>query len=265
MRHHRGMRTLEARNPLWPAELARLQSRLRIAPERLERERARSSLWCLLVEVLERLLRGYAHRAGAGGDSEVEDLASEKALGLLARAESGAWDLSGRSPGEIVQYLARAARNGWLDHVAAMRREPALGGLEELDALVASAPLAFDPGTSRSAEAEAQAEGAELAAALRECIAQLAERDRRVWFYRVYYELSSRDIAAHPEVGLRVDHVDVINQRTRDTLRRCMGSKGHDLVEFPREAFVELWEMLESVVLAAEAGAPAAKPRGGQP
>jgi hypothetical protein len=68
-----------------------------------------------------------------------------------------------------------------------------------------------------------------------------------VWFFRAYYEMSSRAIADHPLVGVGVAHVDVINQRARDAVRACMRSKGHDLVEFPPEAFVELWEALEDL------------------
>jgi RNA polymerase sigma factor (sigma-70 family) len=253
------MRSSEAPAPLWPAELARLQPQLRLAGGQPRREHARAAFWCLLVQVLERFLRGYARRANASWDDEVQDLASEKALGLLLRAESGAWDLSGRHPGEIVRYLSHAARNGWLDHVTATRRESSRGDLpgdvEAMEEWMDVGPLPSERASAPSAEASVEA--SELAAALRDCVTQLPERDRRVWFYRAFYEMSSKDIAEHPRIGLRTDHVDVINQRAREGLRRCMGSKGHDLTEFPKEAFVRLWEVLEDMAREGEGNMPA--------
>lgn len=262
MRHYRPMRPSEPPpSPLWPAELARLQQRLRSADGSPGREQARAAFWCLLVQVLGRFLRGYARRAGANWDDEVEDLASEMALGLVLRAESGAWDLSARHPGEIVRYLDHAARNGWLDHVTAARRESGAGDIEDLEALrTAARPQTEPPAGLR---ADAAVEAGELARALRVCVSGLPERDRRVWFYRVYYEMSSRQVAAHPRIGLRTDHVDVINQRTREALRRCMANKGHDLTDFPKEAFMELWEVLSDVARATEPNEPALRSPGG--
>lgn len=267
MRHYRAMRSSEAPSPQWPAELARLQPQLRSAGGQPGREHARTAFWCLLVQVLERFLRGYARRANASWDDEVQDLASEKALGLLLRAESGAWDLSGRHPGEIVRYLAHAARNGWLDHVAATRRESARGELrgdvEDMEEWMDSDAPHSERAVAPSAEAFVEA--GELAAALRACVTQLPERDRRVWFYRAFYEMSSKDIAAHPQIGLRTDHVDVINQRAREGLRRCMGNKGHELTEFPKEAFVQLWEVLEDMARELEGNVPAVRGPGDLP
>lgn len=259
MRQYRAMRSSEAPAPLWPAELARLQPQLRLAGGQPGREHARTAFWCLLVQVLERFLRGYARRANSSWDDEIQDLASEKALGLLLRAESGAWDLSGRHSGEIVRYLSHAARNGWLDHVTATRRESSRGDLpgdvEAMEEWMDVGPLPSERASAPSAEASVEA--SELAAALRDCVTQLPERDRRVWFYRAFYEMNSKDIAEHPQIGLRTDHVDVINQRAREALRRCMGNKGHDLTEFPKEAFVQLWEVLEDMAREGEGNVPA--------
>lgn len=243
--------------PAWPGEVARLQAELTAAPRGPARDAARVALWRLLVEALARFVREHARRAGEPHDAAIEDIAVEKALEMLARAESGAWSTAGRAPGEIVRFVAQAARHGWLDHAARSRRVTRVGSEAELEALVGAGPASGGEGLSgRGSTAEGPVVARELAQALRACVARLPERERRVWFFRAYYEMSSRDIAGHPSVRLEAGHVDVVNQRARDSLRRCMRGKGHDLVTWPREAFVELWEVLEA--LAPSAGTPPA-------
>jgi RNA polymerase sigma factor (sigma-70 family) len=231
--------------PHWPAEIVRLHAALKAADGAPARDRYRGALWRLLIEALTRFLRGHARRAGAWADAEIEDIAAEKALGMLARAESGAWDVAGRTPGEIVQYVSHAARNGWLDHASRSRREVLRAPAEGEEEVEESGAGEIAPATSGTTEGATEAR--ELALALRSCVERLPERERRVWFFRAYYEMSSRAIADHPLVQVRVAHVDVINQRARDALRACMRGKGHDLVGFPPEAFVELWEALEGL------------------
>ena len=235
--------------PEWPLELARRIQRLGTA-QTVARDGDRVAVWTLLVQVLTRFLRGYARRAGAAGDSGIEDLADEQALELLARAESGSWSVQGRAPGELVRYLERVARNGWLDHVRRSRREASVGMPEDLEPVLRVVPPPADADPERAAIAR------ELASALRGCIEQLPERDRCVWFFRAYYEMSSRDIATHPRVALQPAHVDVINQRARTALRACMRGKGHDLGTVPKGAFVDLWEMLEEMAQGGDARVP---------
>ena len=241
--HHHSAPPPTARSPEWPLEVARLQTRLRDSGG-AAREASRAALWSLLVEALAGVLRGYARRAGATDTDALEDIACEKALEMHARSESGAWDATGRSAGEIVRYVAHAACNGWLDHQVRTRREvrveqEAEFDVETVDGSTEFAPVAAESGPEGSVIAR------ELASALRGCLEMLPGRERRVWFFRAYYEMSSRDIASHPDVDLRLGHVDVVNQRARDALRACTLGKGHDLVELPPEAFVELWEVLE--------------------
>lgn len=239
------MRSPGNAGPAWPSRLAALQAELLDAPGGAARQTLRASLWRLLVEALTRFVATQASRANRRGHPEVEDIAAEKALELLARAESGAWDLSGRSPGEIVRYLERAALHGWLDHVSRERRETPEGwrGGPHEDT---EAPAEWQD-SSEDDPVSGRAESGELATALVDCVGRLALRDRRVWFFRAYYEMNSREIASHPSVSLRPAHVDVINQRCRDALRQCMRDKGHDLLEMPRECFVRLWEALENL------------------
>ena len=237
--------------PEWPLELVRRTTRLALAGA-AARDEERVAVWSLLLQALSRFLRGYARRAGQP-DARIEDLADEMALELLARAESGAWSAEGRSPGEVVRYLERAARNGWLNHVRRARRETSIGMHEDLESMLRVVPQPADADPERAVAAR------ELSAALRGCIARLPERDRCVWFFRAYYEMSSRDIAAHPRVRLQAAHVDVINQRVRTALGACMREKGHELGAVPAGAFVDLWEMLDDMAHAVAPRAPVAE------
>jgi len=239
--------------PEWPPELARCIACLAAGSDPATRDGPRVAVWTLLRQALARFLRGFARRAGRPDDVAIEDLLDEMALELLARAESGAWSVQGRSPGEIVRYLERAARNGWLNHVRRSRRETTVGMHEDLEPALRLVAEPAEANPERSLAAR------ELSAALRGCIERLPERDRCVWFFRAYYEMSSREIAAHPRVGLQAAHVDVINQRVRGALRACMREKGHDLRSVPMGAFVDLWEMLEGLARSATRRAPAAE------
>jgi DNA-directed RNA polymerase specialized sigma24 family protein len=92
-------------------------------------------------------------------------------------------------------------------------------------------------------EPTARIESKAYAAALRECADHLEARARTVWIFRVFYEMSTREISSHPEVQLKTGYVDVTLQRVRDAMRKCMRRKGHDTNEMPTGVFVELWRV----------------------
>lgn len=246
---------------LWPLELARLQSALTTtAGDPLRRDQARGAFWRLLFQSLTRFLR-YHSRTDRGADPAVlEDIAADKALELLSRAESGAWDLAGRSAGEIAGYVSRTARFGWIDHAKRAARftaEPDGAGPG------VSRYLTIAPGSSAD-----RVESREFARAVRDCVEALPARGRRVWFFRVYYEMSSRDIAAHPLVDVNAAHVDVLVQRARRALRDCLRAKGHAIEDNPAVGFVEVWDLLHSLAPRERAGSPSAAsppPTGGLP
>jgi RNA polymerase sigma factor (sigma-70 family) len=228
----------------WPHEIARLQSAVQATGPGTARDHLRGRLWRLLFEALMRFLRIHDRHSHSTACADLEDIAAAKALEILSRAESGAWDSSGRSAAEISGYLSSAARFGWIDHIQRRTREvriPDDAGAESL--------LEHDAtGTASSPESPTvSAEARELADALRACVERLPDRERRVWFYRAYYEMSSREIAVHPQVRLNAPHVDVVLQRTRGALRDCMRGKGHELTDLPAGAFVDLWEMLATM------------------
>ena len=237
------MKAPSSEEALWPREVARLQAAIRGTPSGPARDLLRGALWRLLFEALFRCLTLQSRGARHADRADLEDIASEKALEILSRAESGAWDSSGRSAAEISGYISTAARYGWIDHVQRSSREIPTSEEDEsvlpVDAHLATATATAAP-TSR-------AEAAELALAVRECAEALPARERRVWFYRAYYDMSSREIAEHPQVQLKAPHVDVLAQRARAALRNCLEAKGHAAGDPPPGAFVDLWEALESM------------------
>jgi DNA-directed RNA polymerase specialized sigma24 family protein len=81
----------------------------------------------------------------------------------------------------------------------------------------------------------------EFARALRKCAEALDARSRLIWFFRVFYSMATKDIAIHPNIDLKTGHVDVLLQRARKAIRKCMQSSGFDPNEIPRGAFAELW------------------------
>lgn len=248
----------------WPLEVARLRESIAAATLACERDAARGSLWRLLFEALMRYLRLHSRHARGVSPADLEDIASEKALEILARAESGAWDLAGRSSAEISGYISRVARNGWIDLVHRVSREvraPEGGDPDQAPEGILLRAAGSSPGPEECAES------AELTLALRDCVERLPARERRVWFFRAFYDMSSREIAAHPRVGLNAAHVDVVAQRARQALRDCLERKGHAAGAAPAGAFVQLWALLERLAIelgnepvAPEAGATGRRP-----
>jgi|CXWL01.1.fsa_nt_gi RNA polymerase sigma factor (sigma-70 family) len=215
-------------------------------------EAARTEAWVALRDALARFLRGKARRFGGISAEDLEDLASAKALDLVARAESGEWTLEDRSGGELAGYLATVAHHALIDHAKRARRtvsQTDLGDNMDPDILTLSSAAAAAATTT-----DAPALAREFIGSLRACLVQLQPRARRVWFFRVFYGMSSKAIAEHPEVMLRTAHIDVLMQRTRTAIRACMEGKGFEPSDMPSGTFVEVWEFLESLRDEAAAG-----------
>lgn len=204
-----------------------------------ERDRLRGAFWRLLFEALMRHLRFHTRGSRGAERADLEDVSSETALELLARAESGAWSLDGRSASEISGYISQAARFAWIDFQQRRGREN-----RSLDPVEGRSPEdqggAWFEGTDRTL-------GSEIVTAIRDCMARLPARGRRVWFFRTYFGMSGREIAQHPLVQIKAPHVDVLAQRTRAALRDCLRTKGTSMEDLPRGVFVELWDLLESL------------------
>jgi RNA polymerase sigma factor (sigma-70 family) len=209
------------------------------------RQARRIAAWIALRDALARFLRQQGPRFPAVSTEDQEDLASAKSLELLSRAESGEWRLEGRSGGELAGYLATVARNALIDQAKnAARFVPHA----ETDADVAGDDTGPQPAAAGPVVTpEAPVLAREFTEALRDCVARLQPRNRRVWFFRAFYEMSSREIAQHPAVAIRVAHVDVLVQRARVAIRSCLKSKGLEPIDMPTGAFVTVWAGLESL------------------
>jgi RNA polymerase sigma factor (sigma-70 family) len=188
-----------------------------------------------------RYLHHFSPPAQGVAPADLEDIAAQKSLDLLRKSEQGEWDPTGRSPGEITNFLATVARNGLLDFVRKDKRHVR----PDSDAEPVWETREFNSRgqASQGVSPSLQVERREFVEGLRECADELQARSRRVWFFRVFLEMSSKEIAAHPEVMLKPGHVDVILQRAREAIRDCMARKGFDAQDIPPGTFSELWRV----------------------
>jgi DNA-directed RNA polymerase specialized sigma24 family protein len=216
------------------------------------RVRARTEVWVLLRDALVRVLRVHASSVRAIHADDLEDIASTKALELILRVESGAWDPRGRQGGEVAAYVGVVARHALWRWAGQSHRLPRAAMPDEGGEFTGRAAFALAPDT-----AECTVEAREFVEALRDCVDRLAPRARRVWFFRAYYDLSSLEIAAHPEVGLNAPHVDVLVGRVRELLRTCLARHGHSSRDLPEGAYATLWEGLAGLEKSREAQAVA--------
>jgi RNA polymerase sigma factor (sigma-70 family) len=229
--------------PLWPERVQCLSRELRATRDSCRRKALQGELWLLLHMALGRYLSAQGAHRGRLPREDLEDLAAQKALELLASAERGSWEVAVRTPGEIASYVSTVARNGLIDHA---RRH--LGGAMA-QAEEAELETALENESLQPVEApEVAVERREFANALTECAAELSGRSRTIWFFRVFYDMSSKEIAGHPEVAIKPGHVDVVLQRCREAIRDCMKRKGHGTGQMPPGTFLELWKRFRSEI-----------------
>lgn len=233
------MSATRSQGPRWPARLKDLCLALGSARDGPEREDARGEIWLLLNSSILQYLQFHTARLGKASREDREDIAAQKALGLMSRLEEGLWDVSDRTPSEITGFLSKVARNGLVDLLreTGRRVEPKEDDRPEWDVGGSSQ----ESTVNRADSPDIQVERKEFASELRRCAEQLSPRSRLVWFFRVFLEMSTKEIAAHPEVGLKTGHVDVLMQRARDAIRDCMHRKGYEPHDMPPGTFVELW------------------------
>ncbi|NNF06955.1 MAG: RNA polymerase sigma factor [Candidatus Eisenbacteria bacterium] len=223
-----------SKTPAWPSRIQTLCHQVQGGSEA-----ARGELWTLLNTSIFMYLQRDQGRLGGLAREDMEDLASQKALDLLGKAEQGVWDPKTRSESEIAGYLAKVARNGAIDFLRKQGRQVTVESPAELEPLVSEEEHPSESPLSSVARRE-------YVDAIKECFEQLQERSKRIWFFRVFLDMSSRDIATHPEVGLKSSHIDVVLQRTRKAMRHCMDQKELNPLEIPTGTFVELWKLVEN-------------------
>lgn len=230
--------------PRWPAHLQALDQRLDLASGNPPDEDLVGRIWLLLHGALSRYLRLHAARLGGCSLEEQEDIAAQRALMLLQRMTDGQWQPAKRSAREIAGFLSRVAHNALVDRLRSENRFVREDVLDAMASARGSAPLSLEAThapTPPGGPADQAVERREYVEALRECARRLQPRARTIWFFRVFYDMPSKTIAHHPEVGLKPAHVDVLLQRCRAAIRTCMREKGHQPQDMPPGTFAELW------------------------
>jgi DNA-directed RNA polymerase specialized sigma24 family protein len=222
--------------PYWPARVRTLVSEFRTGAGPAERERARAELWTLVNLVLQRYVGAIARRSGGVGPDEVPDIASEKALDFIRRLDQPEWNLEPYSTAQIVSFFTRMSHNGVIDSLRKKGRELPLLTNDD-------GTLAVEREPTSTADAESGVLGPEYARAILECFSNLTPRARLAWFLRVFYELSSRDIARHPGVRTTPAAVDMMLLRSREHVRTCMEARGLDAAKMPTGTFGALWNV----------------------
>jgi RNA polymerase sigma factor (sigma-70 family) len=218
--------------PAWACRIGTLLASPAPAPP--GRDRRRAELWQLLHAALFAALRAQAGRIAPVSREDLEDLASAKALELLEQAEDSRWVITGQGPSEVAGFVWRVARNGLVDFARRSGREAAPPEDAEAwdHALAGRAQREAGPMDLTAAE--------EFVADLGGCLDGLAPRSRLAWYRRAVLERPSRETAE--ALGLKPPHVDVIVQRAREALGRCMRARGHATSDVHPQAFVLLWE-----------------------
>lgn len=226
--------------PQWPGRLIGICAALARARDP-ERPALRTSAWVLLRDCLHSMLRQEAARFPGTVAEDLEDVASAKALDLLARAERGSWSPANRSPGEMVSYLRATARHGLVRNAQQRSRTVSLEGMAAPEGEVGKQD---GPWHAPSAQPERTVESHEFAERLLDCLDPLRPRSRRVWLLRAVYEMGSRDIAEHPQVRASVANVDVILMRVRDHLKQCLAARGLEPGPLPAGTFSLIWDRM---------------------
>ena len=226
----------------WVERIHALAARLATPLDDQARAQARGELWLLLSAALARSIR--AQRVGLGPLSreDVEDLASTKAFDLLRGIEEGRIVLKDEAAHQVPAFLARIGRNAIID---LLRRERPRGsrtsdreeGTVDVTELARTLPGGTDVASSR-------VELEELARALDSCLDRLAPRARRIWIFRTLFEMSSREIAVHPDIRLKPEHVDVLVGRVRNAVRACLAKHGFEGDHVEATGIARLWDRI---------------------
>ena len=228
----------------WPSRLREFSVVLQNPPDEQAREEARERVWRILNGAICLYIRLHAARLGRIAREDREDLAAERSMRLLLRIESGRIDFSDRQSSEIAGFISRTVRNALLDFLRREgRRVGPIGDYrQEWDESDVKGRKTM--GTTVAPDIPVQCR--EFAAALRRCVELLDPRAALCWFFRVFYEMASRDIAVHPRIRLKVGHVDVLLQRSRTMIRDCVSRSGFDPHDMPPGTFVEMWKTFRS-------------------
>ena len=219
----------------WPGRLTELCDSWKRATTDRERNRLVSEMWLLLNVGLTYYVRAHGETYGRIDPEDARDIASEKAMVFLRRLDSEPPD-DPPSPARICAYVSTLARNGLVD---ILRKQGRAHNLEQKLVDLVTPPR---PRSSNSSEANIQR--SEFVDAICGCMSKMPPRARSVWFLRVFLDLPSKKIAAHPDVRMTAPGVDMLLTRTRRALRECMDAKGFNAGDAPTGTFLALWDLL---------------------
>lgn len=223
----------------WPERLIELCDEFRGTPAHDRRDTILADVWLLANAALCRYLRFHS-RSYSVDPEDIGDIASEKSLAFVSRVLDGGDGFVAQGPAQLCSYFSTLARNGLVDHVRRFARrgpEPVYGGARR-------SPEPTDP--------ETLAFRTQYAEALKDAVLALSTRSRTVWFFRVMLDMSSREIARHPEVRMRPTAVDMTLSRARRSIRQAMQKAGFDPQEIPLGTLTLLWERLRPTTMKGE-------------
>lgn len=226
----------------WVERVRALSAQLATPLDDRRRAEARGELWLLLCSALAQSIRAQRASIGHLSREDVEDLASNKALDLLRGVEEGRIVFEEDTAERIPAFMARISRNAIIDLLRKERgREGRPSEEEEEELPTSDAP---SRASDRADVASSPVEFDELARAIDSCLERLAPRARRIWIFRTLFEMSSREIADHPDIGLRADYVDVLVGRVRNAVRACLAEHGFEGNHENLSGIARLWERL---------------------
>jgi DNA-directed RNA polymerase specialized sigma24 family protein len=224
----------------WPERIIELGAEWKGARGPRELDRILGEMWPLLRAGLSRYLRLHCASRPSVGREDLRDIASEKALEILRKLHAGTWDPTASSAAELCSFVSALARNGLIDHLRIVGRERPRAF--ETHREWAASPARLPHRAPETGDLVARR--SDYVRALSDCASRLHPRGRRIWFLRVFLELSSRQIARHPDVGTTAAVVDVTLARCRAKMRACMRAKGFEPQDMPPGTFASLWEAL---------------------
>lgn len=227
----------------WPERIIELGATWKSARTDTTRDRIRSELWLLLNTALIRYLYVHNHRYGRIDTEDIRDVASEKSLELLRKFDHEQWDPTRSEPAQLCRFISTLARNGLIDHLRVIESKRARrpDGMDESDALN-NTPL---PRSAPDAQVDIGTDRQQFATALKECALELSPRARFAWFLRVFLDMPSKQIAAHPSVQMSPAAVDTTLARCRSLIRECMSKKDFGPEDIPPGTFTVLWEIFQ--------------------
>ena len=232
----------ESPAPQWAIRLRYLCNKLTPGEQPSSNDANIQEIWQIAHLRLHRYLKYHCARIGGCDPDDLQDIASQKSLELLRNLNTTGGRITDLDAHNLPGYLSTVARNGLVASLREKRRGPVSveDGGETAEKRMLDVSNPHDRPDMRLASKD-------FAVALRICAEQLEERARSMWFMRVFYDMPSKTIAAHPRIELKASHVDVVLQRSRATMQKCMHKKGYHREDMPPGTFIAVWQMFHPV------------------